>query len=84
MFVFQQSSLRNANKEISTAIFFKNIGRFINVLLTHSELLEKKVTVLGIKGTLTYIFNACTADVLDLNRLRLYVNDERYQWRLAS
>jgi len=60
------------------------IGRFINVLLVHSELLEKKVSVLGINGLLQYIFKACTADVLDLNRIASIVNDESYQWRLVS
>ena len=60
------------------------IGRFINVLLAHSELIEKKVTVLLINGLLAYIFKACTADVLDINRIRSIVNDEKYQWRLAS
>jgi len=60
------------------------IGRFINVLLAHSELLEKKVTELGITGLLAFIFKACTADVLDLNRIATIVNDESYQWRLAS
>ena len=49
-----------------------------------SELLEKKVTVLGINGLLAYIFKACTADVLDLNRITSIVNDNSYQWRLAS
>ncbi|MHB9010392.1 MAG: transposase family protein [Carboxydocellales bacterium] len=60
------------------------ISRFINVLLAHSELLEKKVTVIGIKGLVTYIFKACTADVLDLTRIASIVNDNSYQWRLAS
>ncbi|KJR44363.1 hypothetical protein UF75_5253 [Desulfosporosinus sp. I2] len=60
------------------------IGRFINVLLAHSELLEKKVTELGITGVLAFIFKACTADVLDLTRIATIVNDERYHWRLAS
>ncbi len=60
------------------------IGRFINVLLAHSELLEKKVTELGINGVLAFIFKACTADVLDLERIAAIVSDDRYQWRLAS
>jgi len=60
------------------------IGRFINVLLAQSEILEKKVTVLGINGLLAYIFKACTADVLDLNRITSIVDDNSYQWRLAS
>ena len=60
------------------------IGRFINVLLVHSELIEKKVTELGITGLLAFIFKACTADVLDLNRIATIVNDESYHWRLAS
>jgi len=60
------------------------IGRFINVLLIHSELFEKKVTELGINSLLAYIFKACTADVLDLDRIASIVNDESYQWRLAS
>lgn len=60
------------------------IGRFINVLLVHSELIEKKVTELGITGLLAFIFKACTADVLDLNRIATLVNDESYHWRLAS
>ena len=60
------------------------IGLFINVLLAHSELLEKKVTVLGINGLLAFIFKACTADVLDLNRIAAIVNDNSYQWRLSS
>jgi len=60
------------------------IGRFINVLLAHSELLEKKVTELGITGLLAFIFKACTADVLDLNRIATIVNDGSYHWRLAS
>ena len=60
------------------------IGRFINVLLAHSELLDKKVNELGINGLLAFIFKACTADVLDLNRIASIVNDKSYQWRLAS
>ena len=60
------------------------IGRFMNVLLAHSELLEKKVTVLGINGLLAFIFKACTADVLDLTRIASIVIDNSYQWRLAS
>ena len=60
------------------------IGRFINVLLVHSELLEKKVIVLGINGLLTFIFKSCTADVLDINRIRSIVNNNSYQWRLVS
>lgn len=60
------------------------IGRFINVLLAHSELLEKKVTELGITGLLAFIFKTCTADVLDLNRIATIINDKSYHWRLAS
>jgi hypothetical protein len=60
------------------------IGRFINVLLVYSELLEKKVTILGINGLIAYIFKACTVDVLDLTRIGSIVNDKSYQWRLAS
>lgn len=60
------------------------IGRFINVLLAHSEFLNKKVNVLGINGLLAFIFKACTADVLNLTRISSIVNDESYQWRLAS
>ena len=60
------------------------IGRFMNVLLAHSELLEKKVTVLGINGMLAFIFKAFTANVLDQNRIASIVNDDRYQWRLVS
>ncbi len=60
------------------------IGRFINVLLAHSELLDKKVNELGINGMLAFIFKACTADVLDLNRIASIVNNKSYQWRLAS
>ena len=60
------------------------IGRFINVLLVHSELLEKKVTELGITSLLAFIFKSCTADVLDLKRIAAIVNDESYHWRLAS
>ncbi|MFZ3102238.1 MAG: hypothetical protein WA113_08610 [Desulfitobacteriaceae bacterium] len=60
------------------------IGCFINVLLIQSELLKEKVTVLGINGLLEYIFKACTVDVLDLSRIASIVNDESYQWRLAS
>jgi hypothetical protein len=43
------------------------IGRFINVLLTHSELLDKKVAELGINGLLKFIFKAFTARVLDID-----------------
>jgi hypothetical protein len=64
--------------------YLMQIGRFINVLLTNSELLEKKVTVLGINGLLAFIFKACTADVLDLKRITSIVNDKSYQWRLVS
>ncbi len=64
--------------------YLMQIGRFINVLLAHSELLVKKITLLGINGLLAYIFKACTADVLDLTRISAIVNDEKYQWRLAS
>lgn len=60
------------------------IGRFINVLLAYSELLEKKVAVLGINGLLAYIFKACTADVLDLARIKSIVDNESYQWRLTG
>ncbi|MDD4434252.1 MAG: transposase family protein [Parabacteroides sp.] len=64
--------------------YLMQIGRFINVLLAHSELLEKKVTELGINGLLAYIFKACTADVLDLSRITSIVEDNSYQWRLVS
>ena len=64
--------------------YLMQIGRFINVLLAHSELLEKKVTELGINGLLAYIFKACTADVLDLTRITSIVNDNSYQWRLVA
>jgi hypothetical protein len=64
--------------------YLMQIGRFINVLLVHSELLEKKVTVLGINGLLEFIFKACTADVLDLPRIASIVIDNSYQWRLVS
>jgi len=64
--------------------YLMQIGRFINVLLTHSELLDKKVTVLGINGLLAFIFKAFTAGVLDLDRIASIVNGENYQWRLAS
>ena len=64
--------------------YLMQIGRFINVLLTHSELLDKKVTVLGISGLLVFIFKAFTARVLDLDRISSIVNGESYQWRLAS
>ena len=64
--------------------YLMQIGRFINVLLAHSELLNKKVKALGINGLLAFIFKACTADVLDLTRISSIVNDESYQWRLAS
>jgi len=64
--------------------YLMQIGRFINVLLVNSELLEKKVAILGINGLLAFIFKACTADVLDLNRISSIVNDNRYQWRLVS
>lgn len=60
------------------------IGRFINVLLAHSEILAAKVAVLGINGLLAYLFKACTADVLDLNRIVSIVSGDRYQWRLVS
>lgn len=60
------------------------IGRFINVLLAYSESLAVKVKVLGINGLITFIFKACTADVLDLNRITSIVRDDRYQWRLVS
>ena len=60
------------------------IGRFVNVLLAHSELLEKKVAVLGINGLMAYLFKACTADVLDLKKIADIVNDNSYQWRLAG
>ena len=49
--------------------YLMQIGRFINVLLAHSELLDKKVKVLGINGLLTFIFQACTADVLDITHI---------------
>jgi hypothetical protein len=46
------------------------IGWLINVLIEHSELLCHKVLTLGIRGLLKHIFDACTADILDLNRLQ--------------
>ena len=60
------------------------IGRFVNVLPAHSELLEKKVAVLGINGLMAYLFKACTADVPDLKKIADIVNDNSYQWRLAG
>ncbi len=59
------------------------IGRFINVLVVNSEFLEKKVTDLGIRGLITFIFDACTGDVLDKVRLSAIVEDNSYQWRLV-
>src|SRR5664279_829447 len=64
--------------------YLMQIGRFINVLLTHSELLDKKVAELGINGLLKFIFKAFTARVLDIDRISSIVNGESYQWRLAS
>ncbi|HEY5561477.1 MAG TPA: transposase family protein [Clostridiaceae bacterium] len=63
--------------------YLMNIGRFINVLLVHSELLAKKATELGIKGLLTFIFKACAGDVLNLDRISAIVIKENYQWRLV-
>jgi len=60
------------------------IGYLSNVLMAQSELLEKKVIVLVINGLLAYILKACTADVLDLNRITPIANNNSYQWRLAS
>lgn len=60
------------------------IGRFINVLLVNSEFLEKKVTELGIRGLIIFIFKACTGNVLDSVRLSAIVKDTSYQWRLVS
>jgi hypothetical protein len=59
------------------------IGRFINVLLVNSEFLEKKVTELGIRGLITFIFKACAGDVLDTVRLSAIVKDTSYQWRIV-
>lgn len=56
----------------------------INVLLAHSEILAAKVAVLRINGLLAHLFKACTADVLDLNRIASIVSGDRYQWRLVS
>jgi hypothetical protein len=59
------------------------IGRFINVLLVNSEFLVKKVSELGIRGLIAFIFKACTGDVLDIVRLSAIVKDNSYQWRLV-
>jgi len=58
------------------------IGRLINVLLVNSEFLAKKATKLGIRGLITFIFKACTGDILDIVRLSAIVKDNNYQWRL--
>lgn len=64
--------------------YLMNIGRFINVLLVHSELLANKVTELGIKGLITFLFKICTGDVLDEVRLAAIIRNDRYQWRLVN
>jgi len=64
--------------------YLMNIGRFINVLLVHSELLIRKATELGIKGLITFIFKTCTGDVLNVDRISAIVKKDNYQWRLAS
>ncbi|MBZ9689834.1 hypothetical protein G9F72_026545 [Clostridium estertheticum] len=60
------------------------IGRFINVLLVNSEFLAKKVMQLGIRGLITFIFKACTGDILNKIRLSAIAKDNRYQWRLVG
>jgi hypothetical protein len=64
--------------------YLMQIGRFINVLVVHSGILKKKVTVLGCGGLRAYIFKACTSDVLDATRIEAIVHDKSYQWRLVS
>ena len=64
--------------------YLMNIGRFINVLLVNSELLARKATDLGIKGLITFIFKACTSDVLNGDRISAIVKKDNYQWRLVS
>ncbi|MBU3192345.1 hypothetical protein, partial [Clostridium bowmanii] len=59
------------------------IGRFINVLLVNSEILAKKITELGIRGLINFIFKACTGDILDAVRLSAIVKDNSYQCRLV-
>jgi len=60
------------------------IGRFINVLLVNSEFLASKVTQLGIRGLITFIFKACTGNILNKVRLTAIANDTKYQWRLID
>jgi len=60
------------------------IGRFINVLLVNSEFLAKKVTELGIRGLITFIFKTFTGDVLNKICLAAIVKDDSYKWRLVS
>jgi hypothetical protein len=60
------------------------IGRFINVLLVNSEFLAQKVKQLGIRGLITFIFKACTGDILNKMRLSAIAKDNRYQWRLID
>jgi hypothetical protein len=60
------------------------IGRFINVLLINSEFLVKKVNEHGIRGLITFIFKACTGDILNEIRLSAIVKDDSHQWRLVS
>lgn len=64
--------------------YLMSIGRFINVLIVHSELLAKKATELGIKGLITFLFKICTGDVLDKVRLTAITENNRYQWRLVN
>lgn len=65
--------------------FLMNIARFMHVLACQSEYLAQKVAVIGTDSTLKLLGQACTGNVLDLDRLRDIVSGKtRYYLKLIA
>lgn len=63
--------------------YLMNIGRFMNVLAVNSEYLADKVRKTGIKGFTEFLRQACSGDVLDIERIHKIV-EGRYMLRLSA
>jgi hypothetical protein len=79
MFVYQQSSLRNANKEMSTAIFFENIRAMFPdfVTMPHADTLSRllgRINVEEIEASLLELFE----QLVKKKKFKNYLINKRY------
>ena len=62
--------------------YLMKIGRFLNVIATHSELLTSRVKAVGIRGFISSLKKALGCILLDRDRIR-QVAESNYQLRLV-